>query len=77
VDNPVKDARKKLMLSKSELARKAGISLLTVDRLEKGKACRISTKRKIVEALGFNPWLKKETKNGMAPSGNPGQESNP
>jgi DNA-binding XRE family transcriptional regulator len=64
VDNPVKDARKKLMLSKSELARKAGISLLTVDRLEKGKACRIRTKRKILKALGFNPWLKKETAPG-------------
>ena len=55
-DNPVKEIREKLMISKSELARTAGISVLTVDRVEKGKSCRPITKRKIVEALGCNPW---------------------
>ena len=55
-DNPVKEMRERLMISKAELARKAGISVLTVDRVEKGKSCRPLTKRKIVEALGFNPW---------------------
>jgi hypothetical protein len=39
-------------------ARRAGVSVITVDRIEKGKLCRIDTKRKIVKALGFNPWLK-------------------
>ena len=41
-------------MSKSELARKAGVSVLTVDRIEKGMDCRISTKRKIILALGYD-----------------------
>ena len=40
-------------MSKSELARKAAVSALTVDRIEKGNPCRLETKRKIVLALGF------------------------
>jgi len=55
-NNPVKEIRERLMISKAELARTAGISVLTVDRVEKGKSCRPITKRKIVEALGCNPW---------------------
>jgi DNA-binding XRE family transcriptional regulator len=55
-DNPLKNLRERMMISKCELARKAGISLITVDRIEKGKSCRLDTKRKIVKALGFNPW---------------------
>jgi hypothetical protein len=31
----------------------AGISPLTLDRIEKGKACRMATKRKILLALGL------------------------
>ena len=60
VNNPIKKAREKLMISKMELARKADISPITLVRIENGKPFRISTKRKIVEALGFNPWLSKE-----------------
>jgi len=45
------------MISKSELAAKTGLSVMTLDRIEKGKPYRLDTKRKIVEALGFNPWL--------------------
>ena len=41
------------MMSKAELARKAGISTLTVDRVEAGKACRLDSKRKILHALGL------------------------
>ena len=41
------------MMSKAELARKAGLSTLTVDRVEAGKACRLDTKRKILHALGL------------------------
>jgi predicted transcriptional regulator len=55
-DNPLRKMREKMMISKCELARRAGISLITVDRVEKGKSCRLDTKRKIVKALGFNPW---------------------
>jgi DNA-binding XRE family transcriptional regulator len=51
--NPLKTYREKLFLSKAELARKAGISTLTIDRVEKGKSCRLETKRKIILALGL------------------------
>ncbi len=39
-------------MSKAELARKAGVSALTVDRIENGNDCRLDTKRKIILALG-------------------------
>ena len=51
--NNLKHYREKFLLSKAELARKAGISTLTIDRVEKGKSCRLETKRKIILALGF------------------------
>jgi DNA-binding XRE family transcriptional regulator len=41
------------MMSKAELARKAKVSTVTIDRIEKGKPCRLETKRKIILALGF------------------------
>ena len=41
------------MLSKAELARRAGISPLTIDRIEAGKDCRLDTKRKIILGLGL------------------------
>jgi DNA-binding XRE family transcriptional regulator len=51
--NRVKKIREAKMLSKAELARLAGISPLTIDRIEKGKPCRMATKRKILLALGL------------------------
>jgi predicted transcriptional regulator len=48
------------MISRSELARKAGVSMLTLARIEEGKPCLLDTKRRIVEALQFNPWLEDE-----------------
>jgi len=51
--NNVKKLREEKMLSKAELARLADISPLTLDRIEKGKACRMATKRKILLALGL------------------------
>jgi DNA-binding XRE family transcriptional regulator len=51
--NNVKKIREEKMLSKSELARMAGISPLTLDRIEKGKDCRMATKRKLLLALGL------------------------
>ena len=51
--NNVKKLREAKMLSKTELARLAGISPLTLDRIEKGRACRMATKRKILFALGL------------------------
>ncbi|HEV8342906.1 MAG TPA: helix-turn-helix transcriptional regulator [Candidatus Binatia bacterium] len=52
-NNNVKKIRESKMLSKTELARLAGISPLTLDRIERGKACRLSTKRKVLLALGL------------------------
>jgi DNA-binding XRE family transcriptional regulator len=60
-DKPLKVAREIVMISRSELARRAGVSIRTLDRIEKGDPCRIDTKRKIVEGLGFNPWLNRNT----------------
>lgn len=52
-ENNVRKLREAKMLSKAELARLAGISPLTLDRIEKGKDCRLATKRKILLALGL------------------------
>lgn len=50
--NNVQRCREALMMSKAELARKAGLSTLTIDRVEAGRPCRLDTKRKILLALG-------------------------
>lgn len=52
-DNNVKKIREAKMMSKSELARLAGISPLTLQRIENGRVCRMATKRKILLALGL------------------------
>ncbi|HEX9146300.1 MAG TPA: helix-turn-helix transcriptional regulator, partial [Saprospiraceae bacterium] len=57
--NTVKKMREERMLSKSELARLAGISPLTLDRIERGMECRMATKRKILLALGLKISQKK------------------
>ena len=59
-ENPLKVQRERLLISRSELARKASLSVMTLQRIEKGKPCRLDTKRKIVKALGFNPWRNNE-----------------
>lgn len=51
--NNVRKIREGLLLSKAELARRANISVLTIDRVEKGMACRMDTKRKIILSLGL------------------------
>jgi DNA-binding XRE family transcriptional regulator len=51
--NSLKKHREKVLMSKAELARKAGLSALTIDRIEKGKSCRLETMRKIILALGL------------------------
>ena len=53
MSNNLQKIRESLLISKAELARKAGVSPITIDRLEKGKACRMETKRKILLALGY------------------------
>ena len=52
--NNLQRFRETLMLSKAELARKAGLSTLTIDRIEAGRPCRLDSKRKILLALGLN-----------------------
>lgn len=51
--NFLKKVRIEKMLSKAELSRRAGLSVLTIDRIERGASCRHITKRKILKALGI------------------------
>jgi len=51
--NSLKEIRESLLMSKSELSRKAKISPLTISRIEQGMPCRMDTKRKILLALGL------------------------
>lgn len=53
IQNIVSKVRKNQLMSKAELARKAGVSPLTIDRIEKGENCRMETRRKIILALGY------------------------
>jgi DNA-binding XRE family transcriptional regulator len=52
--NKLKSIRESRLMSKSELARKAGVSTLTIDRIERGEKCRMETMRKIILALGYS-----------------------
>jgi len=51
--NNLREIRESKLLSKAELARLAGVSAVTIDRIERGEDCRVETKRKIILALGF------------------------
>ena len=51
--NLVKKIRKELMMSKTELAQKAGITIKTINRIENNLSCRIESKRKILLGLGY------------------------
>ena len=51
--NNLREIRIENMMSKAELARKAGLSVLTITRIENGYGCRMDTKRKILKALGL------------------------
>jgi len=51
--NSVKKIRESLLMSKTELARMANVSPITIARIEKGMPCRLETQRKIILALGF------------------------
>ena len=63
--NQVREIREAQLMSKAELARKAGVSPVTIDRIENGAECRMSTKRKIILALG----LKLTDRNKVFPDG--------
>ncbi len=51
--NSVRKIREAQMMSKAELARKASVTVQTIERIEKGNDCRMDTKRKIILALGY------------------------
>jgi len=54
VKNNVRKIREERLMSKAELARLAGVSPATIDRIERGEECRMETKRKIILAFGFS-----------------------
>ena len=58
--NSVKKLREERLMSKAELARLAGVSPITIDRVERGEDCRMETKRKVLLALGFALSEKKQ-----------------
>ena len=67
--NNLQHFRETLMLSKAELARKAGLSTLTIDRIEAGRPCRLDSKRKILLALGLNIMDKEKVFGPAKPEG--------
>ena len=52
--NTLKKIRESFLMSKTELAKKANVSPITIARIEKGMPCRMETQRKILLALGFD-----------------------
>lgn len=58
--NNLRQIRESLLMSKSELAREANVSPITISRIEQGKPCRLDTQRKIILALGFELKDKKK-----------------
>ena len=67
--NKVQRFRENLMMSKAELARKAGLSSLTIDRVEAGRPCRLDTKRKVLLALNLKVSDKDRVFNAIENSG--------
>ena len=74
--NNIQRYRENLMMSKAELARKAGLSSLTIDRVEAGRPCRLDTKRKILLALGLRVSDKDQVF-GMLKAAQDAPEENP
>ncbi len=53
--NRIRAARQALGWTQNDLADKASVSPRTVHAVEKGRACRQATKRRLLSALGV-PW---------------------
>jgi DNA-binding XRE family transcriptional regulator len=51
--NRVRELREDRLMTQAQLARKARVALRTIHSVEKGMACRMDTKRKILLALGM------------------------
>lgn len=50
--HPVRRLREQLLMTREELAARAGVSLRTIWSVEHGRSCRTPTKRRILKALG-------------------------
>jgi DNA-binding XRE family transcriptional regulator len=53
--NKLKEIRESMLMSIAELARKANVSPITINRIEKNLPCRMETQRKILLALDLKP----------------------
>jgi len=55
--NKLKEIREAQLLSRSELAQKADLSIATINKIEQGKSSHptLTTMRKILRALGIPP----------------------
>ncbi|MDI6703376.1 MAG: helix-turn-helix transcriptional regulator [bacterium] len=54
--NNLKSFREKMLISRSELAAKSGLSVSTINKIEQGKASpTLTTMRKILNGLGLSP----------------------
>jgi DNA-binding XRE family transcriptional regulator len=51
--NKLRELRESMLMSKTELAKQADVSPITISRIEKGLPCRMETQRKILLALGM------------------------
>lgn len=58
--NKVRELREELWLTQAELARKAKVALRTIHDVEHGANCHMTTKRKLLEALGIPFERRKE-----------------
>ena len=52
--NRVREIREEQLITRDELARRAGVSLRTIWSVEAGRDCRLETKRSILRALGIS-----------------------
>jgi transcriptional regulator with XRE-family HTH domain len=57
--NRIRAARQALGWTQNDLAKRAHVSPRTIHAVEKGRACRQATKRRILNALGV-PWEMRE-----------------
>jgi len=51
--NNVKKYREDRLMTKAALARDSRLSVLTIDRIERGENCRLVTMRRILDAFGL------------------------
>jgi DNA-binding XRE family transcriptional regulator len=50
--HPIRRLREEALMTREELAARAGVSLRTIWSIEHGRPCRAPTKRRILKALG-------------------------